>query len=69
MPRYAMTMGIGSIMRAKKIVFIATGAAKAQAVKDMIEGEVTPEHPASILQQHADVTVFLDKEAASLLKK
>ena len=69
MPRYAMTMGIGSIMRAKKIVFIATGAAKAQAVKDMIEGEVTPEHPASSLQQHADVTVFLDKEAASLLKK
>ncbi len=69
MPRWAVTMGIGSIMRAKKIVFIATGDKKAQAVKDMLEGEVTPKCPASILQQHADVTVFLDKEAASLLTK
>ena len=67
MPHYAMTMGIGSIMRSQKIVLVATGASKAQAVKGMIEGEVTPQLPASILQQHADVTVYLDKEAASLL--
>ncbi|MCR5485422.1 MAG: glucosamine-6-phosphate deaminase [Clostridiales bacterium] len=67
MPRYAMTMGIGSIMRAKKIVFVATGKAKAEAVKEMIKGEVTPHCPASILQKHNDVTVFLDKDAASLL--
>jgi glucosamine-6-phosphate deaminase len=67
MPRYAMTMGIGSIMRAGKIVFVATGKAKAQAVKAMIQGEVTPKCPASILQQHKDVTVFLDRDAASLL--
>ncbi|MBQ4245339.1 MAG: glucosamine-6-phosphate deaminase [Clostridia bacterium] len=67
MPRYAMTMGIGSIMKARKIIFIATGAAKAQAVRDMIKGEVTPKCPASILQTHPDVTVFLDEAAASLL--
>ncbi len=67
MPRYAMTMGIGSIMKARKIIFIATGKAKAQAVHDMIKGEVTPRCPASILQQHPDVTVFLDEDAASLL--
>ncbi len=67
MPRYAMTMGIGSIMKAKKIIFIATGDSKAQAVHDMIKGEVTPKCPASILQNHADVTVFLDEAAASML--
>ncbi len=68
MPRYAMTMGIGSIMKAKKIVLIATGASKAEAVKGMIEGEITPQLPASILQQHNDVVIFLDEAAASLLK-
>lgn len=67
MPHYAMTMGIGSIMRSKQIVLVATGESKAQAVKGMIEGEVTPRLPASVLQQHADVTVYLDKAAASLL--
>lgn len=69
MPRYAMTMGIGSILRSKKIVLVATGASKAQAVKGMLEGEVTPQLPASVLQQHPDVTVYLDKEAAALLEK
>lgn len=67
MPRYAMTMGIGSIMRAKKIVFVATGSAKAEAVRAMLKGEVSPKCPASILQNHANVTVFLDKAAAALL--
>lgn len=67
MPRYALTMGIDSIMQAKRIVLIATGAAKAQAVRDMIRGAVSPECPASILQNHADVHIFLDREAAKLL--
>lgn len=67
MPRYAMTMGIGSIFKARKIIFIATGKAKAQAVHDMIKGGVTPKCPASILQFHNDVTVYLDEDAASLL--
>ena len=54
-------------MQAKRIVLIATGAAKAQAVRDMIRGAVSPECPASILQNHADVHIFLDREAAKLL--
>lgn len=66
MPHYAVTMGVGTIMRAKKIVLIATGAAKANAVKAMIHGDVTAQCPASILQNHPDVVVFLDRDAAGL---
>lgn len=67
MPRYAMTMGIGSIMRAKKIILVATGKSKAQAVRAMICGEIDPQCPASILKAHPDCTVLLDTDAASLL--
>lgn len=67
MPRYALTMGINSIMKAKKIVLIATGAAKADAIKATVNGDITPACPASILKQHADVTLLIDKEAAKLL--
>ena len=66
-PVTACTMGLASIMRAKKIVLIATGANKADAVYGMIKGEKTTDCPASILQDHADVTVVLDKAAASRL--
>ncbi len=67
MPEYALTMGIGDIMRSRKIILIATGESKAEAVKKLVEGEVTPLCPASVLKLHGDVTVFLDKAAASLL--
>lgn len=67
MPRYAMTMGIGSIMRSKKILLIATGDKKAKAIKAMVSGEVTPQIPCSILNEHNDVIIMLDKAAASLL--
>lgn len=67
MPRYALTMGIGSIMRAKKILLIATGASKAKAIAGMINGGVTPRLPASVLNNHNDVVIMLDKDAASLL--
>lgn len=67
MPHYALTMGIGSIMKAQKIVLIATGASKAEAVKVLIKGKVTPQCPASVLQKHPDAVIFLDKEAAGLL--
>ena len=67
MPRYAMTMGIGQILRARRIILIATGEEKAVAVKAMKEGEVTPQCPASALQNHPDVTVYLDPAAAALL--
>ena len=67
MPHYSLTMGVNQIMSAKKIVLIATGPKKAEAVRNMIKGEVTPQVPASILQKHNDVEIFLDEAAASLL--
>lgn len=67
-PHQAVTQGIGTIMKAKTILLIATGANKAQAVKDMIEGPVDENCPASILQKHNDVVVVVDEEAASLIK-
>ena len=68
-PKQAISMGISNIMKAKSVLLLACGKGKADAVKKMIEGPVTEELPASILQQHQDVTVILDKEAASLLTK
>ncbi len=67
MPRYALTMGIGSIMKAKKIVLIATGEKKADAIYKTVKGEVSPSCPASILQQHDDAILLIDKAAAKLL--
>lgn len=67
MPRYAMTMGIGSIMRSKKILLIATGEAKAEAIKALHSGEITPKIPCSILNKHDDVVIMLDKASAKLL--
>lgn len=67
MPRYALTMGINSIMKAKKIVLIATGEAKADAIKATVNGEVTPMCPASVLQKHPDAILLIDKAAAKLL--
>lgn len=69
MPTHALTMGIQQIMSAKKVILIATGPKKAEAIKNMIEGPVTAQVPASILQQHDDVLIFLDEDAASLLSK
>lgn len=66
-PTHALTMGIGSIMRAKKILIIAIGAGKSEAVKSMVTGEITPDCPASVLQLHKDVTLMVDKAAAALL--
>lgn len=67
-PKEAYSMGIGSIMKAKHILLEAYGSEKAKAIKAMIEGPVTPEVPASVLQKHANVTVIIDEAAASLLK-
>lgn len=67
-PRFAVSMGVGSIFKAKKIILIATGAAKANAVNAMVNGPVDPNCPASILQLHNDVTIFCDDAAAGLLK-
>ncbi len=66
-PTQAVTMGIGSIMQAKKILIIAIGENKAKAIKQLIDGNVTPMCPASVLQFHTNVTLMLDKAAASLV--
>ncbi len=66
-PTHAITMGIGGIMEAKKILLLASGKAKAQAIYDALYGPITPQVPASILQLHSDVTVVADEEALSLL--
>ena len=64
-PTHAITMGLASIMKAEKIIVIATGANKADAVYGMVKGPKSPDCPASILQDHPDVTLILDNEAAS----
>ena len=67
-PTHAITMGIANIMNAKKILVVANGANKAQAVYQMIKGEVSENCPASILQKHNDVVVVVDEAAYSLCK-
>ena len=66
-PRYAYSMGIGSIMKAKQILLVAYGENKADAVAAMIEGPVTEDMPASVLQRHPNVTVIVDAAAAAKL--
>ncbi len=66
-PTAAYTMGVGTVMAARKVLLIATGKDKAEIVKKSFFGPVKPEVPASILQFHPDVTVILDEAAASLL--
>ena len=67
-PRTAITMGVGGIMKAKKIILIASGESKAEAIKGLFSGKITTENPASMLQMHRDVTVIVDKEAAKLIE-
>lgn len=68
-PRQAYTMGIGTIMAAKKIVVVVSGADKAEAVKNSITGPITPAVPGSILQLHPDVTIVCDEAAYSLMSE
>ncbi|MBE6037544.1 MAG: glucosamine-6-phosphate deaminase [Clostridiales bacterium] len=68
-PTHAVTMGIKTIMNAKSIILMAIGSAKAPVIKAIVEGEVTPEIPASVLQLHPNAEIYLDYEAAALLSK
>lgn len=68
-PTHAISQGIGTVMDAKKILLIANGVDKADAVKAMIEGPVSTDCPASILQNHPDCVVIVDEAAASKLTK
>ncbi len=67
-PKQAYTMGIKTIMSAKKVLVVVSGEDKAQIVKDAFFGPVTPRVPASVLQLHPDVTVVADEAALSLVK-
>ncbi|HIU32760.1 MAG TPA: glucosamine-6-phosphate deaminase [Candidatus Caccousia avistercoris] len=66
-PRYAVTMGIGSIMAAKKILLAANGEGKAEILYEAFFGPITPQVPASILQLHPDVTVVADEAALQVI--
>ena len=67
-PRQAYTMGIGTIMKAKKILVIVSGAEKAEILKEALYGPITPQVPASVLQMHSDVIVIADEAALSAIK-
>jgi glucosamine-6-phosphate deaminase len=68
-PQRAMTMGIGTILEARRLLLMASGSAKAAAIAAAIEGPVTPALPASALQRHPDATILLDAAAASSLRR
>lgn len=66
-PKYALTMGVGTIMDAKELVLLANGTGKADAIKAAVEGPLTGQCPASIIQLHRKTYVIVDKDAASKL--
>jgi glucosamine-6-phosphate deaminase len=68
-PRRAISMSIRQILKAKEILTIAPDARKAEAVRATLEGEISPMTPASVLRRHADTTLYLDTNSASLLNR
>lgn len=68
-PARAITMGIRTILDAREILLVATGQAKAEAVRRALTGPVTPDCPASVVQTHGNTTVVLDAAAAALLPR
>ncbi|HCY78013.1 MAG TPA: glucosamine-6-phosphate deaminase [Ignavibacteriales bacterium] len=67
-PQYAITMGVGTIMEAKKLLLLASGLNKADAIKATVEGPIMAKYPATIVQYHRYATIIIDKEAASQLE-
>lgn len=67
-PRQAITMGIGSILKAKQILLLARGEGKAEAIRNAVEGPITTQCPASLLQSHPNVIVLVDEGAGQWLK-
>ncbi len=68
-PRRALTVGVGTLLAARRLLLLATGESKAAAIAAAVEGEVGPQCPASFLQQHADCTFLLDRAAAAQLSR
>lgn len=67
-PKFAITMGVGTIMEAKRLLLLANGKVKAEAIKETVEGSIMAKYPATIVQLHRYATVIVDKEAASKLQ-
>ncbi|MDZ5710691.1 glucosamine-6-phosphate deaminase [Jeotgalibacillus haloalkalitolerans] len=67
-PTHAITMGISSILKSKKIILMASGQQKAEAIKRLLDGEKNEQFPASSLFDHPDVTLIVDKEAYELVE-
>lgn len=67
-PRRAISMGMASIMKAKKIILLASGEGKAEVIREMTNGYINTKIPASLLQAHPDITLVLDKDAAKFIK-
>ncbi len=68
-PAEALSMGIGTILQARRIVLVATGAKKADCIAQTVNGRITTRVPASVLQVHRDVEVLLDRAAAALIRR
>ena len=68
-PTHCLTQGLGTIMKARKLVLIATGSNKAEAIAHLVEGEVSEDWPASVMQRHPDALVLVDADAASRLSR
>lgn len=69
LPNFAITMGVGTIMESRRCLMLAAGAEKAEVIRQMVEGPITAEVPASALQMHPSATVVLDDPAAAKLKR
>ena len=68
-PRHVLTQGLGTIQRARRLLLVATGAGKAEAIAAAVEGPVSASCPASVLQLHPRVTILLDEAAAARLER
>lgn len=67
-PKYAFTLGIGSIMKAKKLIVLVNGRGKSDIIKKTLCGPITPKIPATVLRLHPDCTLIADKEALELVE-
>jgi len=67
-PKKAISMGMATILKADRIVLMASGKNKAEAIKQTVSGKISTQVPASLLQTHPQITILIDQEAASLIK-
>jgi len=68
-PKKAISMGMATILKADRIILLARGKNKAEAIKKTVNGKISTQEPASLLQTHPQVTIILDQKAASLINK